>query len=235
MVLVTFNQTIENAPEVKAIEILKGSIINEPSYVNTYEENGIKYEFLGWFDGAEKYDFNNPFDKDLVLNAKWAINEEVFASLVDLSADNENSVFTIIEIIQIESYEGTLVIDEESEYYSRVFNVFCKYKVRSEHVLFGDNVRQYIYTAGGEITPNIIKFYRRHFLDFELPVEGDYYFRVRTTTIRETDEIFDGELVGHSMIKLETYDPSKALLEQDEATLSIIKPYLDRIEKDKEK
>ncbi|MFA5560320.1 MAG: hypothetical protein WC964_00940 [Acholeplasmataceae bacterium] len=235
MVVITFNQTITNAPKIEAIEILKGSVIDEPSYVDIYEENGVKYEFLGWFDGIEKHEFNNPFDKDVVLNAKWAINEKINASLIDLSAENENNVFTIIEIIKIESYEGIRIIDEDSAHYSRVFNVFSKYKIRSEHVLFGDNVRQYVYIAGGELTPNIIKFYQRHLFDFELPIEEDYYLRVRTTTIRENDEYFDFELIGHSMIKLETYNPSKVLLDQDEATLSIIKPYLDRIERDKAK
>lgn len=232
-ITLTFNQTIENAPKVEAIKVEKGSIIEEPLYVEEHEEDGIEYKFLGWYNGVVKYDFNEPLEDNVVLNARWAISNRVTALLTNLSADAEVFYYTHISIIKIVSFEKTIIIKDDSSATSSLFDTFSKYKISNEHLLFGNLLYDYAVVVGGESSPNIVKFYHWNLLNFELPTEGDYYLIINNFY---TDDIqFKHNLIDHAMKKLSTYNPTKELYEQDEATLSIIQPYIDRIQRDNNK
>ena len=62
-----FNVTFKYAENIDNYDVAYGELVEAPE-IDT-EVDG--YEFLGWFNGDELYDFNTPVTSDLTLIAKW--------------------------------------------------------------------------------------------------------------------------------------------------------------------
>lgn len=64
-----YSVTFINEDETEKTTVKKNEKVNEPKI--KAKEN---YNFLGWFIGETKFDFNSPITKDIILTAKYELN-----------------------------------------------------------------------------------------------------------------------------------------------------------------
>ena len=66
--IVNFNSN--GGSKIESIRVKKGEKVNRPS--DPFKEG---YEFVGWFNLDEEYDFNEKVNGNLTLQAKWIQQE----------------------------------------------------------------------------------------------------------------------------------------------------------------
>ena len=221
-VTISYNSTLEGAPNIQAMKVERGSIIEEPEYVESFTYNEKEYQFLGWYDDNGQFDFSQPIEVDTKLNASWKTSVRTSTLLVDLSSNNFK-IFKSVSIVKIDSHDKYFSTD------ALFHNVYTRYNVTVESNIYKTYERGYVNILGGEESPHIYKWYDFHFLEFVEPKPNEYYLMISTF-----DDEDEWKIIGHGLIKLDTYDSNKDLLEQDEDTLSIILPYIEEAEKHKE-
>lgn len=222
-VTISYDSALEGAPSIQSMKVERGSIIEEPEYVETFTHDDQEYEFIGWYDENGKFNFDQHIEEDKKLNASWRIFEKANASLMDLSPKwfFGYSSPKSVTIITIDSLVASFTTDDI------FFNVYTRYRITTTYDIFGTYSVDYIDIIGGEVAPHIYKWYDFHFLEFLEPNPGEYYLMLHSSP----HDMPAKKIIGHSLIKLSTYDPTKDLLEQDEETMSIILPYIVEAEK----
>lgn len=88
----------ENGAEISRATILKMAILKEPD-----TPQKIGYEFLGWYNGDEKYDFNSPVNSDITLTAKWEKILEESPALKNYTVSFKSLIGDIPETTVLES------------------------------------------------------------------------------------------------------------------------------------
>lgn len=94
-IIVEFNVQFKNQDGalISQSTVKKGEKVTPPQFIAE-----LGYEFLGWFLGEEKFDFNSPITQDVTLVAKVKIIEETTYTVTFLT-DSEQSdfYFTVID------------------------------------------------------------------------------------------------------------------------------------------
>ena len=125
-------------PETVTIEI--GETLAEPA-----EPTKGGYDFIGWLDGSNIYNFENPVEKDLELVASWVESGiEISASIVGPNA--------------ITHYVGTRTFDPLSEYTAIDNETGDEYELMVSSGVFHPNFpNTYYYTVALLLDPSIEK------------------------------------------------------------------------------
>ena len=107
---VTFDA--DNGDEPIYIEVIAGETVAEPSYP-------IKdgHEFLGWYDGDDRFDFDSPVMGDIALVAKWepiatapvSIGGAKFISIIETSKNSRVWALTFSYVITYSNNETDIV------------------------------------------------------------------------------------------------------------------------------
>lgn len=125
-------------PETTTITI--GEVLAEPA-----EPSKAGYDFIGWLDGSNIYNFENPVEKDLNLVASWV------ESGIEISA-------TIVGPNAITHYVGTRTFDPLSEYTAIDNETGDEYELMVSSGIFHPNFpNTYYYTVALLLDPNITK------------------------------------------------------------------------------
>lgn len=89
--VVTFDFNYEGGPSNFISIVEDNQLVSAPS-----EPNRLGYDFLGWFDGNDEFDFNTPITKSLTLTANWQQSKLVIS--FDFGSGDIEDYIELIEL-----------------------------------------------------------------------------------------------------------------------------------------